>query len=245
MKKNRYLFFILVILLISSLVACTRSASQPSTEPAKDAGAAEDESGTLEPMGVLEGMATQTAAAQQAGSEEGEEAAGEGDAVVDEETVEEPSTDAPADATTEEGATTAEEETVAEPEQEIDPGQDEPAPIPETFDVPDTYVIQAGDHLYCIARRFDIDITALLSANGFNVNSNVYPGTKLVIPKDAGGFLGSRVLRDHPTDYTVVGGDTINSIACYFGDVDPRAIEAANGLTGDYALTPGKILDIP
>jgi LysM repeat protein len=240
MKKKNYLFIILAILLISSLVACTRSASQPSTEPAKEAEGSEDATGTLEPMGVLEGMATQTAAAQEAGAEGGEEASGEGEAVVEEETAEEPSTGESAEAATEEEATTAEEETAAEPQQE-----EEPAPIPETFDVPNKYIIQAGDHLYCIARRFDIDISALLSVNGFNVNSNVYPGTELVIPKDSGGFLGNRVLRDHPTDYTVVAGDTINSIACYFGDVDPRAIEAANGLTGDYVLTPGQILDIP
>jgi LysM repeat protein len=238
MRNKNYLFFILVILLISSLVACTRSASQPSTEPAKEAEGAEVATGTLEPMGVLESMATQTAAAQQAGVEGGEEASVvEEETVSEEETSEEPSTEAPVDTTSEDEAV-IDEETVSEPEEES-------APVPESFEVPDTYVIQAGDHLYCIARRFDIDIAALLSVNGFNVNSNVYPGTELIIPKDTGGFLGNRVLRDHPTDYTVVAGDTINSIACYFGDVDPRAIEAANGLTGDYVLTPGQLLDIP
>ena len=86
---------------------------------------------------------------------------------------------------------------------------------------------------------------ALLNTNGLSINSNVYPGTTLSIPKDAGGFESIRALLDHPTQYTVVAGDTINSIACLYGDVDPRAIEEVNGLTGDYALTPGTVLKIP
>ena len=58
MKNYRRFIFILVILLISSLVACTRSASQPSTKPAEDTGTSEEVSGTEEPLGVLEQMAT-------------------------------------------------------------------------------------------------------------------------------------------------------------------------------------------
>jgi len=240
MKKNRRLIFILVILLISGLVACTRSASQPSTEPSEDTGISEDALITQEPLGILEAMATQTAAALDAGAKDIEEPS-EAEAAIDENTSEETS----ADTTTGEETTPAEEQGQADADQEVGGGQEEPAPIQTTFDVPDTYVIQKGDHLYCIARRFDINVATLLSANGLNSNSNVYPGTKLTIPKDSGGFAGNRALRDHPTDYSVVAGDTINSIACYFGDVDPRAIEAANNLTGNYTLTPGQILDIP
>ncbi len=245
MKNNRRLIFILVILLISGLVACTRSASQPSTEPAQEAGISEDVSGTEAPMGILEEMATQTAAAQEAGGEEAEEAPSQGEAVVEEESVEEPQVEEPAESDTGEEITSPEQETAAEIDEETGGGQEEPAYVPETYEVPNTYVIQKGDHLYCIARRFDINIAALLNANGLGNNSSVYPGTKLTIPKDADGFVGERALRDHPTEYTVVAGDTINSIACLFGDVDPRAIEAANDLSGDYTLKPGQVLYIP
>ena len=243
MKNYRRFIFILVILLISSLVACTRSASQPSTKPAEDTGTSEEVSGTEEPLGVLEQMATQTAIAMEAGQEIAEE-----EPVAEEQPVEEPQVEEPVDAGNE-GESAVSEEPSAEDEgstdEEAGGGQEEPAPVQESFDVPNKYVIQKGDHLYCIARRFDINVAALLNANGLSNNSNVYPGTQLIIPKDAGGFGGERSLRNHPTEYTVVAGDTINSIACLFGDVDPRAIEAANELSGDYSLTPGQVLYIP
>ncbi|MCK4490261.1 MAG: LysM peptidoglycan-binding domain-containing protein, partial [Anaerolineales bacterium] len=44
---------------------------------------------------------------------------------------------------------------------------------------------------------------------------------------------------------TVIYGDTLYSISCLFGDVDPRAIAAANDLDIDQALTSGTILQIP
>jgi hypothetical protein len=40
-------------------------------------------------------------------------------------------------------------------------------------------------------------------------------------------------------------GDNIYIIACYYGDVDPLAIAAANGLSAPYTLTPGAVLSIP
>jgi hypothetical protein len=39
--------------------------------------------------------------------------------------------------------------------------------------------------------------------------------------------------------------ETFYSIACAFGDVDPSAIAAANGMAITAPLTTGKILNIP
>jgi LysM repeat protein len=240
MKNIRIFIFILVILLTFGLTACTRSASQPSDSSGDEAKLPVPTMGTQEPMDILEEMATQTAMAMEAGASQPEADAGAGEAApVDEGTSEET---AAAEAGEEGAAVDA--GTSGETEADVGGGQEDVFVL-ETYKVPDTYIVQKGDHLYCIARRFDINVAALLNKNGLSNDSNVYPGTKLVIPKDRGGFAGTRALRAHPTDYTVVAGDTINSIACLFGDVDPRAIEAANGLTGNYALTPGKLLDIP
>jgi LysM repeat protein len=52
-------------------------------------------------------------------------------------------------------------------------------------------------------------------------------------------------LKAHPADYTVKAGDTIYSIACDFGDVDPMAIAAANNLQAPYTLKVGDVIRIP
>jgi LysM repeat protein len=119
-----------------------------------------------------------------------------------------------------------------------------PIEIPE-FDVPNRYTLQKGEFIYCIARRFNVNPNELLSLNGLSGNQTVYPGMRLEIPKTGNTFPGSRQLRDRPTTYTVVSGDTIHTIACQFGDVDPRAIAAANGLQEPYRINAGQKLQIP
>ena len=125
-----------------------------------------------------------------------------------------------------------------------------PTPVPtlemSTYPVPDTYTLRTGEFPFCIARRFDIAPSALLSANNLTSASPVYAGTVLTIPENAPAYnLGNRALRAHPTSYVVQSGNTVHSIACLFGDVDPRNIEAANNLTGAYTLSVGQTIQIP
>ena len=109
---------------------------------------------------------------------------------------------------------------------------------------PGTYVIQFGEFPYCLARRFDVNPDDLLAVNGLADGQNLQPGTALKIPA-SGSFPGARSLMPHPSTWIVDPGDTIYSIACAYGDVNPLSIAAANGLTGDYALTVGAVLKIP
>jgi LysM repeat protein len=111
--------------------------------------------------------------------------------------------------------------------------------------IPKNYTIQGGEFPFCIARRFDVDVGELLSLNGLSTNSLVPVGFSLKIPQTGNGFNGQRALRKHPTDYTVVSGDTIYSVACLFGSADPAAIIQANNLKKPYSLTPGKTIYIP
>lgn len=113
---------------------------------------------------------------------------------------------------------------------------------------PATYTLQAGEFPYCIARRFNVDPDALLQASGLTATqaNNLSAGTVLTIPQSAGGFPGNRALRSHPATYTVASGDeTVYSIACLFGDVDPNAIASTNGISASSKLTVGQNLQIP
>ena len=111
---------------------------------------------------------------------------------------------------------------------------------------PATYALQDGETLYCLARRFDVDPADLLEINGLTLTTgaNLSIGTELKIPTDS-SFPGSRVLHNHPDVYTVDPGDSIGSIACYYGDISPDAILAYNGIQSTEVLNVGQKLEIP
>jgi LysM repeat protein len=117
-----------------------------------------------------------------------------------------------------------------------------PSPTPGR---PSSYVVQKGDHFYCLARRFNVDLNQLASLNGFaSLPNTLTVGMTLKVPS-SGSFPGTRSLRSHPTTYTVAGGETINAIACKFGDVSPEAILAYNNLTSASGIHSGQSLRIP
>lgn len=126
-----------------------------------------------------------------------------------------------------------------------------PTPLPQVNPVspsgrPSTYTLQKGEFPFCIARRFDVDPDELLALNGLTRSQSYFtPGTVLKIPQTGKPFPGERALLKHPTTYTVLSGDTIYSLACKFGDVDPLAIAAQNGLQAPYTLTVGTQITIP
>lgn len=110
---------------------------------------------------------------------------------------------------------------------------------------PATYALQKGEHPYCIARRYNIDVDALLNLNNLSrTQSNYAEGFTLKIPA-AGNYVGERRLKTHPVTYTVLAGDTVGKVACAFGDVMPEDIIAANNLQSPYTLTAGQVLNIP
>jgi len=111
---------------------------------------------------------------------------------------------------------------------------------------PGTYVMHEGEFPYCLARRFDVDPGELMTLNGISPNQTYFPpGTEIIIPTSGNTFPSQRSLEVHPTSYTVGYGETLYSIACKFGDVDPNAIAAANGIAVDSELEAGTILQIP
>ena len=111
---------------------------------------------------------------------------------------------------------------------------------------PNSYTMQSGEDLLCIARRFNADIAETVIINRFSNTRDFYAGLILKIPQTGSPFAGSRSLQPHPATYTISSAEeTLYSIACKFGDVDPSAIAAVNGLSFDAALPPGTTLMIP
>lgn len=125
-------------------------------------------------------------------------------------------------------------------------GIEEVIEIPEIIR-PETHTLQHGEFPYCIARRFDVDITSLLALNGLNLNSQVATGAVLRIPATGNWNPnhGPRSLRSHPETITVGSGDTIYTIACRYGDVSPEQILAANKLSNPSEIRAGMSLKIP
>lgn len=242
MNKKRSLLLLATVLLIIGLAACERPASQA---PQSAASPTVPEGGfplpgvTDDVMGQLESFATQTAIALSGGTPPAAAPAPS--------TAAETTPVAPA-----EGAPTAEAPAAAEPTtapQAAAPTQAPPqAPIAyptATPGKPSSWTLKSGEHPYCIARRFDVNPADLLDASGLSGGGNYSAGTVLTIPKGGREFPGKRSLKDHPDTYTVGSRDTIFSIACDYGDADPYAIAAANGLSAPYKLTNGQKLYIP
>ena len=136
------------------------------------------------------------------------------------------------------------------PEATSVPGVPEPTSAPITYvtatpgSPPTSYTLEVGEFPFCIARRFNVNLAELLSLNGLTTNSFFYAGQVLKIPQTGNPFEGTRALHDHPTSYKIQSGDTLNIIACYFGDVSPDMIYRQNDLHST-DLPVGEVLIIP
>lgn len=147
----------------------------------------------------------------------------------------------------------ADDEAVETPEvpptSTLEPTQSEPTrtPMPTTEKtIPTQYALQEGEFPWCIARRFNLNPTDLLSANGIPPSQSYFAsGQVLIIPQNLGPFEGNRQLHAHTSPYTVKSGDTFHSIACYYGDIWPEDIAAANGMNVTESLVAGSQIIIP
>lgn len=93
------------------------------------------------------------------------------------------------------------------------------------------YVVQPGDSLYGISRRFGVSPQRITALNGLDQIPRLVIGQALVIPSTQ-------------RSYTVRPGDTLWSIARRFG-VSVDAIVTTNNITAPERITPGTTLRIP
>ncbi|MEI8132510.1 MAG: LysM domain-containing protein [Leptolinea sp.] len=124
---------------------------------------------------------------------------------------------------------------------------EEVAPTPDMHR-PETYSLNKGEWAFCIARRYNVNPIDLLSASGLSLESKPDVGFVLKIPQTGEwpeSRFGHRYIREHPVMHQVAAGETLNTIACLYGDVDPGEIVEANELPEPYTITAGKMLRIP
>ena len=116
-----------------------------------------------------------------------------------------------------------------------------------------TYVVQAGDTLAALGRRFGLSEAALAAANGLvNPNRLSVGQTLVIVPAPTSqepsvntispaGAAGSGT--STTTIYTVRAGDTLVALATRF-NMTPSAIAAANGLVNPNLIIVGQPLVI-
>ncbi len=122
-----------------------------------------------------------------------------------------------------------------------------PIPSVDTGNLPPTYTLKKGEFPYCIARRFNVDPSELLSASGISTtNANaLQPGLTLTIPQTGKPFPYDRARNTHPVTYVVPETTNVYAIACFFGDVDPAKIVSMNGISNPDVVAAGTSLQIP
>ncbi len=225
MKINHSLAIIISALLILGLAACERSLTGGTISGGSDNTSQELTASGTAVMDTLYLFSTQTAMAAQQGQ---------------------PTLPIPADAQLTQAAaqTVAPTEVLAPTETPLPTSPAILAPTA-TPGLPASYTLQKGEFPYCIARRFNVNPIEMLQLSGLPSSGTLSPGTVLKIPQKGSPFPGNRMLQNHPTSYTVQAGDTIYSIACLFGDVDPASIAFVNNLEKPYTLQAGQVINIP
>ena len=101
------------------------------------------------------------------------------------------------------------------------------------------HVVQPGESLSGIARRYGVSVTALVQANALRDANFIWYGQRLVIP---GG--GAATATAPASVYVVQPGDTLSGIAARHG-VSLAALAQANGITNSDFVYVGQRLTIP
>jgi len=95
---------------------------------------------------------------------------------------------------------------------------------------PDSVVVQPGETVYGIARRYDVPVRSLIEANGLTAPYQLASGRSVILPQ----------VRQH----IVQGGETLYAISRLYG-VDTSTLAQSNGLQPPYLVRVGQSLVLP
>jgi LysM repeat protein len=105
------------------------------------------------------------------------------------------------------------------------------------------YVVQRGDTLYSIARRYGTTVQAIMNANGLRNGNFIWAGQRLVIPGSGGSAPSSGGGGGGGSIHVVRRGDTLYSIARRYGTT-VQAIMNLNGLRNSNLIYVGQRLRV-
>jgi LysM repeat protein len=134
-----------------------------------------------------------------------------------------------------------------------------------------THVVQAGENLFRLSKRYNVELDDLAAANQITDPTRIYVGQELIIPVVGTESAAEPTATPPPTDetssneasskdaaveqvpeekvpaarsYTVRWGDTLWSISRAFG-VDVNDLATANNISNPRKLLAGSVLTIP
>lgn len=110
-----------------------------------------------------------------------------------------------------------------------------------------THVVQPGESLTSISRKYKTSIQDLASLNGLSVNDGILINQKLTVPEVKGikpNTTVSSTKTATPVKYTVQSGDSLTSVANKYS-ISVGELAAANNMSDDAHLIRGKTITIP
>jgi membrane-bound lytic murein transglycosylase D len=111
-----------------------------------------------------------------------------------------------------------------------------------------SYVVERGDSLSVIARRFNTTVAKLASLNQLASRNRIQIGQRLLLPQDNAQAQRLLAVADMPVPsdgvYSVRRGDTLSLIAARF-DVGEAELLRLNNISDPHRIFPGQQLSLP
>ncbi|MCX7683589.1 MAG: LysM peptidoglycan-binding domain-containing protein [Anaerolineae bacterium] len=106
------------------------------------------------------------------------------------------------------------------------------------------HIVQRGENLFRIARRYGLTAQALAAANHITNPNRIYAGQRLVIPGHGSATPATPITPPSAGSYIVQRGDTLSAIALRFG-MSMWALARANHISNPSLIYVGQVLHIP